>query len=286
MTRREALSPTAIKDEAEYEARKMRDANSLGYRDMGDIFRFMEQALGYLLVRYPLGEEALEGFAALYQGEHLIVTNSSKILSRERFTAAHEIGHHIFDFANGASRMKADQETGCFNEADQAEYRADCFAVALLMPQEGIDRVLHEAGLKGQVLTHMDVVRLQLEFGVSYRAMVRRLVELGYVDPAQAKYLFEYRTETGENLHRLFRRAQAPSETLLEPWGQVWVPTRYLRCLEANYEEGLISYPVLQKILGVVGTSPEKWGFEPVIPEIGQDEIDIDALIGELADEV
>jgi hypothetical protein len=82
----------------------------------------------------------------------------------------------------------------------------------------------------------MDIVRLQLAFGVSYRAMVKRLDELGKIEPAQTGYLYDYRTETRENLHHLFRRAQASSDSLLEPWGRVWVPTRYLRCLEANYE--------------------------------------------------
>ena len=275
----------AIREEAEFQASQVRGQYRLGYRDIGDIFRFMEQAMGYLLIRYPFGEKAMEGFAALYQGERLVLTNSSKILSRERFTAAHEIGHHIFDFQDSGSDLIADELTGLFNKKNLAEYRADCFAAALLMPREGVNDALYELGLNQGTLTYTDVVRLQLLFGVSYRAMVRRLADLDRIDREQVNYLYKYWAETGENLQRLFRRAQAPSTALLEPWEQVWVPTRYLRCLEANYETGLLSYPVLQQILAVVGVTPEEWGFRPHSVS-ATDEVDIDDLIEELSHEI
>ncbi|ABI69298.1 ImmA/IrrE family metallo-endopeptidase [Syntrophomonas wolfei] len=275
----------AIREEAEFQASQVRGQYRLGYRDIGDIFRFMEQAMGYLLIRYPFGEKAMEGFAALYQGERLVLTNSSKILSRERFTAAHEIGHHIFDFQDSGSELIADELTGLFNKKNLAEYRADCFAAALLMPREGVNDALYELGLNQGTLTYTDVVRLQLLFGVSYRAMVRRLADLDRIDREQVNYLYKYWAETGENLQRLFRRAQAPSTALLEPWEQVWVPTRYLRCLEANYETGLLSYPVLQQILAVVGVTPEEWAFRPHSVS-ATDEVDIDDLIEELSHEI
>jgi Zn-dependent peptidase ImmA (M78 family) len=246
----------------------------------------MEQSLGYLLVRYPFGRSAMDGFSAIYQDKHLVVTNSSQILSRERFTAAHEIGHHIYDFTKTTSRIKADQETGHFNEQDPIEYQADCFAVALLIPKEGIEMVLHDMKLGDSSLTHVDVVRLQLEFGVSYRAMVRRLNDLGRIDDQQKAYLYNYYGKSKEALNKLFRRANAPSTALLEPYNKVWVPTRYLRCMEANYEANLISYPVLQKILDVIGVRAEDWGFEPQLEPEMKPEEDIDALIKELSDEV
>lgn len=283
-TRPKRIDFLAIREETEFRASQVRGQYRLGYRDIGDIFRFVEQAMGCLLIRYPYGKEAMEGFAALYKGERLVLTNSSKILSRERFTAAHEIGHHIFDFKDPGSELIADERTGAFDKKNLAEYRADCFAAALLMPREGVNDALYELDLNQGTLTYTDVVRLQLLFGVSYRAMVRRLVDLNQIDLKQADYLYKYWEETGENLQRLFRRAQAPSTALLEPWEQVWVPTRYLRCLEANYETGLVSYPVLQQILEVVGVTPEEWGFTP--HPVPAAEVDIDDLIEELSHEI
>lgn len=273
--------------DAERKANQMRGQYNLGYRDIGDIFPFIEQSLGYLLIRYPFGEDALEGFAAIYRGERLVVANSSKILSRERFTAAHEIGHHVFDFKEGSNDILiADQETGSFNRDNLAEFRADCFAAALLMPKDGVEEVLFELGIEKGALSHTDIVRMQLAFGVSYRAMVRRLSDMGRIAHDEADYLYNYFEETGEGLKRLFRRAQAPSTNLLDKWNQVWVPTRYLRCLEANYESRLVSYPTLEKILAVAKMRPEEWEFEPR-PEVEvEKEEDIDALIEELSHEV
>ncbi|MEN6327579.1 MAG: ImmA/IrrE family metallo-endopeptidase [Syntrophomonas sp.] len=129
-----------IRDEAERTARQLRGKFNMGSRDIGDIFRFIEQSLNYLLIRKSFGSEALDGFAAIYQGERLVVTNSSHILSREKFTAAHEIGHHYFDFKDESNdELIADQQTGCFDQQNLAEFRADCFAAALLMPKEGVE---------------------------------------------------------------------------------------------------------------------------------------------------
>lgn len=262
-----------IRSTAEYEAEKMRGGYDLGIRDIGDIFRFIEQALGYLLLRYPFGEEALDGFSALYLDERLIVTNSSKILSRERFTAAHELGHHVFDFTNPEKRVIADKKTGLFSDSDLTEYRADCFATALLMPKSGVEKVIHEMGLNSGQITYKEVIRLQIEFGVSYRAMARRLNDLGIISEETLKILLNYYDETGEGLRKLFHRVNAPSTNLLDPTATIWIPSRYLRCLEANYEQGLISYPVLQKILASINVSPEEWGFE-VLETFEEEDID------------
>lgn len=284
MAKRKMGGTSNVRRAAEYEAEKIRNAYALGSRDIGDIFRFIEQALGYLLVRYPFGEKALEGFSSLYQGEPLVVTNSSMILSRERFTAAHELGHHVFDFANSTARVKTDHETGLFNERDPVEYRADCFAAALLMPRSGIEKVVHEMGVMENPLSHTDIIRLQIEFGVSYRAMVRRLSDLGLISNEYREYLYNCYAETGKGLRKLFYRVNAPSTALLDSANTAWVPSRYLRCLEMNYEQGLISYPVLQKVLGVIDIKPEDWGFAPRALSV-EEEIDIDALIQELSDE-
>ena len=42
---------------------------------------------------------------------------------------------------------------------------------------------------------------------------------------------------------------------------------------------GLISYPVLQKILDVIGVGAEDWGFEPQLEPEMKPEEDIDDLI-------
>jgi Zn-dependent peptidase ImmA (M78 family) len=276
-----ALTAEEIKKLAEREAVELRRRYALGIRGLGDIFRFVEQTLKYLLVRYPLGKESLQGFSAVYRGERLIFSNSSLILSREIFTVAHEIGHHVFDIQLTTPTLIRDQETGEFTPNNALEYRADCFAAELLMPREGIEEVASELKFKDNGISYSDIVRLQVEFGVSYRAMVRRLTELGWINKDKAQYFYHYFENTGYNLQGLFRRVHGGSLTLLVPSNQIWVPSRYFRCLEQNYENGYVSYPVLKEILRVMGVTPDELGFEekePVLPE----EIDFDELLKDL----
>ncbi|MEN6327578.1 MAG: hypothetical protein ABFD18_15410 [Syntrophomonas sp.] len=145
--------------------------------------------------------------------------------------------------------------------------------------------LINELKLQPGNIAHIDVVRLQIEFGVSYRAMVRRLSDLGKLGPHEDDHLYKYFEETGEGLKPLFRRAQAPSYNMLEAWERVWVPNRYLRCLEANYASGLVTYPVLEKILDIVDVTPEEWDLFPPSKPGADEDIDIDALIKEFSDE-
>ncbi|NLX02697.1 MAG: ImmA/IrrE family metallo-endopeptidase [Syntrophomonadaceae bacterium] len=59
----------------------------------------------------------------------------------------------MFDFQDSGSDLIADELTGSFNEKNLAEYRADCFAAALLMPREGVNDALYELGLNQGTLT-------------------------------------------------------------------------------------------------------------------------------------
>jgi hypothetical protein len=49
-TRPKKVNFFAIREETEFQASQVRGQYRLGYRDIGDIFRFMEQAMGYLLI--------------------------------------------------------------------------------------------------------------------------------------------------------------------------------------------------------------------------------------------
>ena len=69
-----------INEDVEEEADKLRSIPKWGIRGIKDIFKFIDQTLGYLLIRYPLGEESLKGFATVHTGERLIVTNFSQRL--------------------------------------------------------------------------------------------------------------------------------------------------------------------------------------------------------------
>lgn len=278
-------TPNDLLNQAERRAERLRNEYVLGTRNIPDFFRFTEQTLGYFLIRYPFGEGNIEGFAAIYQGRRLLVTNSSHILSRERFTLAHEIAHHLFDLEEDKQAIESDEKTGQFDEQNPLEYRADCFAAAFLIPEKGIRDSLREFSIENTEIGFLDIIRLQVEFGVSYRAMVRRLKDLGIITFNQAQKLRDYFGETGYGLETLFKRVNASTE-LLYASGTVWIPTKYMNYLILNYENGYIPYSVLSKVLEVVNLTPEALGLSPREEKPSPEEVDIDQLIQELENDV
>ncbi|MED4884933.1 ImmA/IrrE family metallo-endopeptidase [Bacillus smithii] len=249
-----------LNEEAEEKADELRTRYKLGIRGIKDIFQFIDQTLGYLLIRYPLGENSLQGFAAVHTGERLIVTNSSQRLGREIFTAAHEIGHHEFDIDVENPSIIHDEHIGKFNQDDAIEYRADCFAAHFLMPKEGIKKALKEIGKINSEITYFDVIQLQIEFGVSYNAMVKRLFLLGFIDKAKSDELYGYYPNLGLSLTGLFNRINADTK-LIDRSNVVQVPVKYFKYLQSNYENGLISYEVLENVLSKINKRPEELGF-------------------------
>jgi Zn-dependent peptidase ImmA (M78 family)/predicted secreted protein len=103
-----------------------------------------------------------------------IVVNSQHPLSLQRYTAAHEYGHHVLGHA-----ISADDETRIHRRSqDPREIAAQAFAGEFLMPLQLVNYTLRTMGLPGKYLplTSRQVYQFALELGVSYSAAVTQLV--------------------------------------------------------------------------------------------------------------
>lgn len=103
-----------------------------------------------------------------------IIINSQHPLTLQRFTAAHEYGHHVL-----GHDMSADDETRIFRRShDPREVAAQAFAGEFLMPLQLVNYTLRTMGFTGRYLplTARQVYQLALELGVSYSAAVTQLV--------------------------------------------------------------------------------------------------------------
>ncbi len=103
-----------------------------------------------------------------------IVVNSQHPLTLQRYTGAHEYGHHVLGHA-----ASADDETRIYRKSqDPQEIAAQAFAGEFLMPLQLVNYVLRTMGLSGRYLplTARQVYQLSLELGVSYSAAVTQLV--------------------------------------------------------------------------------------------------------------
>lgn len=132
----------------------------------------------------------------------VILINATHGSSRQRFSYAHEYAHAVFD---------ADQQvliSDTMNSSELLEKRANSFAAAFLMPEDGIAEIMYflnkglssrisssifdvsNQGLieteerhlaKNQKLTPQDVAYIANRLGVSYQAVVYRLHSLQYL---------------------------------------------------------------------------------------------------------
>jgi hypothetical protein len=128
------------------------------------------------------------GAAGLYlPADHLggnaagIVVNSDHPLALQRYSAAHELGHHHFGHAPDVDLeaelvARPDRE-----QLPDEEKLAEAFASWFLAPPELVDAVLEQLGLE-RPRTPRDAYQLALRLGTSYTASCYHLPSLKLLD--------------------------------------------------------------------------------------------------------
>lgn len=142
----------------------------------------------------------------------VILVNATQVSARQRFSYAHEYAHALFD---------ADHQVLVSNSANSSELlekRANSFAAAFLMPEEGIAEIMYflNKGLasrtsfsifdvstqgvietdkrqsaKNQKISPQDAAFIAYRFGTSYQATVYRLHSLRYLSQIEREDLLE-----------------------------------------------------------------------------------------------
>lgn len=229
------------------DARRLRKTYDIETHGISDIFSFINQQ-GIELIRYAFGKNTILGFATFYDGKKIIVSNSSEILAREIYTIAHELGHIIYDFEDDIGLIKIDKDLDKQNSI--SEERAYYFADCLLLPEEKLNLMLEEVLKKdGAELRAINIVQMQLEFNVSYSALLERLHSLGIITSAKKQSLYTERDFYTSK--RLFAMLGA-DEDLLSPTDKLIVPPQYIDYVMSNYENRYIPLSSLKKALTLV----------------------------------
>ncbi len=143
-----------------------------------------------------------------------IIINSQHPLSLQRFTAAHEYGHHVL-----GHEASVDDEERIYRGDRQSmqEVAAQAFAGEFLMPIQLVNYTLGTMGLRVQhpAMTPSQIYQLALELGVSYSAVITQLVGQRKL-PIQA----------GRRLRKLPPRdikAGLVGDKPAYPWADVWL---------------------------------------------------------------
>jgi Zn-dependent peptidase ImmA (M78 family)/transcriptional regulator with XRE-family HTH domain len=104
------------------------------------------------------------------------IINTGESPSRQRFTAAHEYAHFLVD---------RDERRGeicdTARRREPFEMRANAFAAAFLLPVGGMESALDDLGAERHRVQPEHAVHLMYHFGVSYDAVLWRLLNLGWI---------------------------------------------------------------------------------------------------------
>lgn len=113
-----------------------------------------------------------------------VAINVARPLAMQRFTAAHELGHHEL-----GHESHVDDETSIEGSSnDPQELQAQTFAASLLMSEVAVEAHLERLGrdLRRPALDPLDIYSLSVELGVSYTAAITQLRTLSKVTQTTA----------------------------------------------------------------------------------------------------
>ncbi len=117
---------------------------------------------------------------AIKSGENrFILVNSSHSLGKQHFTIAHEL-YHLFKQPDFSFQLC---NTGRFDsKSDINEYNADVFAAELLLPEDGIMKMIPDQELQKNKIQLRTVINLEQYFSTSRSALLYRLKTLGFIN--------------------------------------------------------------------------------------------------------
>lgn len=181
------MLPLTDAPEEEARAAELRQAYRLGYRWIDPLA--LAKQLGLHVVRFPV--EAAKGVEGQYRplpGGGAIFVDSATGTLRQRFTAAHEIGHFVLH------RDLAVVDTDIGESAKSLiERQADRFAGALLVDRTEAQKIVEETGSLDEAVANVIDV-----FEVSVPVAAIALAQFGLYPQAQVERLLQERPIHGE----------------------------------------------------------------------------------------
>lgn len=158
-------------EDARRKAEEVRAHLRLGLGPIGDI-DWVCELLGITVFRAALGSDLRTTISGAFFNHakvgFAILVNLDMTPGRRRFTIAHELAHALYHSDKVPYVLS-------YARKDPQEHFADAFAGELLMPAEGIRRVMEEQGIGPRIGSPADVIHLQRFFRVSYVTALVRL---------------------------------------------------------------------------------------------------------------
>lgn len=217
-----------------------------------DTFLMLEQQLGYFIVRFPAKDNDVSGFHIEKSGFHCIYINSGHPLGRQFFSAWHEC-YHAINGQTGVSLM-GDLDN------DIEEYKAECFAGCILMPEKLVRQYIAVHSINLAFLKYTDIIKMQNFFGVSYSAIIARLIQLF---PVHIKVLKQrYALKNLSRAKELEKRTLEAgcSIKLIKPTNDFYVSREFIEDIQSNFRNKRISQEKAGSLINLIESMGTKNG--------------------------
>lgn len=235
---------------ARLDERERQAAESARYRlniplgERVDVFSAIVAA-GIRLLRYPLGDNGLLGVYRRLPGEAFVLINSSQAPVRQRFTAAHELGHHFLGI--GGEQEHFDTDKTLFAASDRP---ANWFAGYFLMDEPGLrERADGETPIRA-------ALRVAEHYEVSVEAATIQLEAFGLMTSADTK-LVEAERKRFDVLADFYRSEGLPVPPPQRPDEAIEPDPTYARRAELLAKAGLLDADQVADLLFRDGRRPK-----------------------------
>ena len=226
-------------------------------KGLSDIFDILSEAA--FLIRKPLDIEELSGFTTYFEEQFIVYLNSNFTLGHERYTGAHELYHLIYnaDILKKEKILLDDQK----HKAEDA--KADVFASEFLMPEDYVKEVFYKiVNVDKNSVLPRHIIRMHNYFKVSYKAMLKRLIQLNLCSIDKYEELVDICSLENTELLQSLTIREGYSIDLITPSKETYVSKEYIEFIKTNYERGNISYKNMKNSLEFIGLAPEQFGYE------------------------
>ena len=224
---------------AETAAAQVRQQLGLGSGPAPDMFAIAERLGCLVVVRDFPAADFLAMYAPRLIGMMLINSANNDRSSRQRFTLAHEIFHHLFD--RGTKRVFVDFDLF----AQRRDELANVFAAHFLAPRDGVQVELRRRFATSRADTAEAAYAVAYFYGMSFEAACYHLMNLGLASPqATTKWQRLKRADLAAKLGVLAEQRQTEAVPLSQRW-----PPEFIQRLRFALDARLIDSGQLRRHL-------------------------------------
>ena len=225
-------------------------------KGLSDIFDILAEDA--FLLRMPLKTNEVSGFSTYFQGKFVVFLNSSFTIGHERYSGAHELYHIIYN-----QETLKNEKLLIYNSDSDEENKANIFAAEFLMPEDYVKEVFYKIiNVKFDSVIEKHVIKMNNFFKVSYKAMLKRLVQLNLCERNKYDSLSEICSLENADKLQLLTKKEGYDIKLIIPSNEKFIPKEYIEYIKTNYENKKISFNNMKNCFNFIGMDPMDFGYE------------------------